>query len=308
MDRNDDRQQRFDPALLKQLVRLDLRARVIVDGLRHGLHRSRLHGFSTEFSDFKPYVSGDNLRFLDWRLFARTDRLFVKCFEAETSLELMLLLDATESMAWRWRDWISKLEYGVNLLAALACLHMRQQDQVGLLVHDARTLHFLPPRCRRSQLEAIFAVLEDVRPGRAEAFPELIQGLAEMKRHRGVVVVCSDLEEEQDAVAAALRALAATGHEIILFHLLDRAEIEMPFAEATHLRDTETGAVIPANIRVFRREYEAGVRRFRSEWRTQCEQAGILYSPLDTGLGYVDAIQQTLSRRAARRRGGMLAR
>ena len=281
---------KFDPEIVQQLGRIDLIANVIVDGVRHGLHRSRRRGFSTEFSDFKPYTPGDETRLLDWRVYARTDRLFVKCFEAETSLELALLLDASKSMAWRWQQCLSKLEYATNLTAALACLHMKQQDQVGLLVHDARRLHFLPPRCRKAQLEEIFAVLERVTPGSADTFPALVRGLAETKRHRGMVIACSDLEEDENDLRHALRMLARTDNDVVLFHVLDRAEIELPFTDATHLRDSETAAVIPVNLRLFREEYQESVDKFRAGWRDECEANGILYVPVDTGTNYVDAV------------------
>ncbi|OGV77789.1 MAG: hypothetical protein A3K19_27160 [Lentisphaerae bacterium RIFOXYB12_FULL_65_16] len=290
--------ERFDPEALEALGRIDLIASVIVDGVRQGQHRSARQGFSTEFSDFKPYTPGDDLRRLDWRLYARTDRLFVKCFEAETSLELMLLLDATGSMAWRWQNHISKLRYATHLLAGLACLHMRQQDQVGMLVYDAQQLHHLAPRCRRTQLEAIFALLDQLQPGTAQSLPFLADRLLGVKRHRGVVVVCSDLEENPEAVQAALTRLGGTDDEIILFHLLDRFEIEPPFAgTATHLRDSETGVLVPIDRRTFAAAHQADVQRFRAHWQDRCERLGILYLPVDTGTSYVEAIRAMIAAR-----------
>jgi len=289
--------EQFDPEILQQLGRIDLIVSIIVDGVRQGLHRTRRRGFSTEFSDFKLYVPGDDLRLLDWRIYARTDRLFVKCFEAETSLELMLVLDATASMAWRWEQRISKLEYATNLLAALACIHMKQQDQVGLLVHDARELHHLPPRCRRTQLNAIFALLEEVEPGHANTFALLVDSLSTVKRHRGLVIACSDLEEDESTIEASLKTLAGAEDEVILFHLLDQAEIELPFAQITHLRDSETGATIPVRLEDLKREHEAGLAQFRDHWREQCEKCGVLYVPIHTGMDYVDAIHTMLEAR-----------
>lgn len=288
----------FDPDVVRQLGRIDIIARVIVSGVRRGLHRSRRRGFSTEFSDFTPYTAGDDLRLLDWRLYARTDRLFVKRFEAETNVELMLLLDASASMAWRWQNNISKLEYAANLLAAFACLHMRQQDQVGLLVHDAVALHHLPPRCRRAQLEAIFSALDELSPGSADTFPILVDSLARLRRHRGIVIACSDLEEDEDSLREALRELAGTGNEIVLFHILDQAEVALPFQDATHIRDSETGATIPVNIQQFRQQYEESLQRFRESWQQECEQCGILYMPIHTAMNYVDVIIELVEKRA----------
>lgn len=292
--------EKFDPAVLQQLGRIDLIAKLIVDGIRHGAHRSRRRGFSTEFSDFKAYAEGDDLRLLDWRLFARTDRLFIKRFQAETSLEVMLLLDATGSMAWRWQQRLSKLEYAANLLAALACLHMRQQDQVGLLMYDAHTLRHLPARCRRTQLESIFALLENVRPGKADSLPVLVDSLLGVRRHRGMIVICTDLEEDEKALSRCLDMLGGVEDEIILFHLLDEAEIELPFTEATHIRDSETQAVIPINLRNVVKEHQDSLERWRAGWQERCERNSVVYVPIRTSMDYVDVIWSMIAAREHR--------
>ncbi|NQZ66986.1 MAG: DUF58 domain-containing protein, partial [Lentisphaeria bacterium] len=184
-------EKKFDPELLRQLGRIDIISKVIVDGLKQGGRKSRRKGFSSEFSDYKPYVEGDDLRLLDWRLYARTEKLYVKRFEAETSLEILLLMDATASMAWRWEDSISKLEYSANLMAAIAGIHIQQQDQVGLLVYDADDMHHLPPRARNTQLDLIFSVLAGLKPGAADSFEILVNSLNEMKHHRGRIIICT---------------------------------------------------------------------------------------------------------------------
>ncbi len=281
---------RFDPDIIQQLGRIDLIARAITDGLTHGVHRSQRRGFSTEFSDFKPYVPGDDTRLLDWRIYARTERLFVKRFEAETNLELMLLLDATASMAWRWGNNISKLEYAVNLFAALACLHMKQHDQVGLLVYDARDLHRLPPRASRTHLDRIFAVLAGIRPGRAECFPVMVKTLTQMRRHRGRIIVCTDLEEDESQVEQAMEELAGLEDEMILFHILDRAEVELPFEHATHLQDSESGELLAVNLPALKKAHGKNVRNFREYWQNNCGRWTINYQPINTGMNYADVI------------------
>lgn len=283
-----------DPFVVHSLGRLDLVAKVIVEGLRQGEHRSRRRGFSTEFSDFNPYVPGDDLRFIDWRLYARTDRLFVKSFEAETNLEVMLLMDASRSMAWRWQDRITKLEYATNLLAALGMLHIRQHDLVGLLLHDAHDLHHLPPRSRRNQLDAIFATLDAVEPDAGDNFPATLASLADYRRHRGRLILCSDLEEDPDALAQALESLTGHQDEVILLHILDQAEVELPFTDATHLRDSETGELIKVDLDTLKREHAAEVAAFQEHWRTTCTRWGIRYLPLHTGHAYVDVIYQLM--------------
>ena len=284
-------QHRFDPEILRQLGRIDLVARTIAEGAQWGQNRSRRHGFSTEFSEFRPYAVGDDIRFVDWHVYARTDRMYVKCFEAETCLDVCLLLDATKSMAWQWRDTITKLEYGTNLLAALACLHMKQHDPVSLLVYDARDAHYLPPRCRRPHLDEMFAVLASLQPGRADALLYLINELGRRRRHRGRVIICSDLMENERELVTALTRLASTGDDCILIHILDRAEIELPFGGATHLQDSETGALLPVNIPTARAHHAERVRQFREKWQRHCAGCGIQYVPVSTDLNYVEVIR-----------------
>jgi len=288
---------RFDPEVLQEAGRIDLIARTIVQGIAQGIHRSRQKGFSTEFRDHRPYVEGDDLRFLDWHVYGRTNRLFVKCFQAETSLEVTLLLDATGSMAWRWKNHISKLEYAGNLLAALALLHIRSSDRVGLMVHDAGQMHILPPRAQRKQLEGIFSVLTSLSPGGGDSFYLLARELADARRHRGRVIICSDLEEDEESVADALSIMGATGNEIILFHILDSAEIVLPFADSTCLKDSETGELLPVNIRKLQAEHQQCVRDFRARWQLECETRKIVYVPMDTGMRYDHVILEMMERR-----------
>jgi uncharacterized protein (DUF58 family) len=290
----------LDPGALRGLGRLDLIGRVIANALKGGKRRSRLHGFSTEFSDFKPYTPGDDLRFLDWRIYARTDRLLVRKYEAETSFESMLLLDASPSMAWRWEDTVSKLEYAANLLAAIAFVHIENQDSVGLAADDGRDAEVVPPRSARRQLDRIFAALETLRPDLSATGKEgqpgeapmvrLVGALESLRRHRGQVVLCSDLEEDPEACAAALESLGARDDDVVVIHLLDRAEVELPFQGATHLVDSETGETLPLAVEDLKATHERTVREFQESWRSRCEGWGMRYLPIDTGTGYVDAL------------------
>ncbi|MEM7397012.1 MAG: DUF58 domain-containing protein, partial [Verrucomicrobiota bacterium] len=210
---------------------------------------------------------------------------------AETDIEVMLLLDASRSMAWRWEDQVSKLEYAATLLAALTFLYMRQHDQVGLMVHDAEDLHYLPPRCRRAQIEEIYVTLDGVQPGAADTFTQLVKDVAERKRHRGHILICSDLEENDEQIEVALKTLSVREDEVMIIHLLDQAEIELPFADATHIRDSETGEVVPVNLVELKKSHREKIDRFRDHWSKLCRQYGMTYVPLDTGMNYIDAIQ-----------------
>jgi len=291
----------YNPDVVRELGRIDLVAKVVAQGVYQGFHRSRRRGFSTEFSDFRPFTSNDDLRFLDWRLYARTDKLFVKCYEAETNLESHLLLDASRSMAWRWEDEVSKLEYGSNLLAALACVHIEHQDPIGLLVHDANNLHVLRPNARRRQLEEICALLSEVEPGSGDLFLSLVRELAAMKRHRGMIIICSDLEEDLADAERALRELSGREDELVLFHILDHAEISPPFTRASHLVDSETGETVPISYREMMRKHADDVDGFRDYWRTRCDECGIQYVEVHTRMSYVDVIHSFLAERELRR-------
>ena len=281
---------KFDPEIVQQVGRLDLIAEMLATSLLVGMRRSRRHGFSTEFSEFKRYVPGDDLRFLDWRLYARSGKPFVRRFEAETELEHLLLLDATASMAWQWEETTTKLQYGANLLAAIACICTRHQDQVGLLVHDASRLYHLPPRCRREQLESIFGILENIEPGGGDALPRLVEGIAISKRHRGALVICSDLEENEEDTSIALEMLSHTDDRVHLIHVLDRAEEELPFGHLTHLEDCETGERRPADLGALRKGHDRTVEEFRGRWRKRCDKWGIAYQSVHTGMNYLDVL------------------
>ena len=286
--------EQFDPNVIHQLGRLDFIAKSIIDGVNRGVHQSRRRGFSTEFSDFKPYEVGDDLRLLDWRLYARTDKLFVKRFEAETSLELNLILDATGSMAWRWENNISKLEYATNLLAAIAALHINNRDNVGLLLYDANKVHHLPPRARKSHLDDIFSTLASVVPGHAESFPVLIENLTRMSHHQGRIIICSDLEEDEDKIEEAINEISGLKDDIILVHILDKAEVELPFESITHLQDAETGELVAVHLPTLKKHHEENLKIFRERWQNKCKNWGILYFPIDTSMNYVDTIIKLL--------------
>ena len=281
---------RFDPGVVQQLGRLDLIADLLSAGFLQGIRRSRHHGFSTEFSEYKPYVPGDDLRFLDWRVYARCEKLFVRRFEAETSLDVLLLLDATASMAWRWQDTVTKLQYGANLIAAIACICTQHNDRPGLLVHDAVRLSNLPPRCRHEQLDAIFTVLESIQPGGGDSLPALIEGLAGTRRHRCAIIICSDLEEDEEYTTMALEMLSYTDDRVHMIHLLHHAEEELPFGAVTHFEDSETRQRVRADIAALRKRHGETVSGFRATWRERCHRWGIGYQPVDTGMNYLDVL------------------
>lgn len=283
---------------LRRLGRIDLIAEIVGDALKQGLRRSRQIGFSVEFSDYKAYTPGDDLRFLDWRVFARTDRLLLRKYEAETCFESLLLLDASRSMAWRWKDEISKLEYAVHLFAAMAWVHVDHQDLIGLTAHDGQSLRHVPPRSSRSQLWRIYEVLTDLEPRASATFAPLVEAASVTKKHRGQIVLCSDLEEEEDSIEESLEALASRQDDVVILHLLDRAEIELPFGAVTHFEDSETGERLDVDLPYLRVAHRAAVEELRRRWETRCDRWGIRYLAVDTSMDYVDVLMRIATTRS----------
>lgn len=283
---------KYDPQSLQGLGRLDLIAAVIAEGIQAGLNKSRKYGFSTEFSDFKSYDKGDDLRMIDWRLYARTDKIYIRRYEAETEVEVMFLLDSSASMAWRYKNNITKLEYSANLLSGLAMLHMKQQNKAGLMTCDETESHYLQPRCSRNRLEEIYAILASVVPGKSSNLSKLAADLKSQKKQRGIVAVFSDLEEEEEELAKVFQELGAHDDEVVIYHILDDAEVTLPFETATWLKDSETGELVRVNIKEIKKEHSEKVEAFRSRRKELCSNNGLLYVPLETSHNYVDVIMK----------------
>ncbi|HEX3725322.1 MAG TPA: DUF58 domain-containing protein, partial [Pirellulales bacterium] len=217
------------PEVIRQVARLDLRAQFIVKGFLQGLHASPYHGFSVEFSEHRKYTTGDNPQDIDWLVYAKTDKYYVKKFEAETNITGYLVMDLSGSMGYTYRQTLTKFEYSICLAAALGYLMVHQQDPVGLITFDERIRDSLPPRSKRTQLGNVLSLLSRLQPaGKTEIAKSLIQ-IAAMLRHRSLVMLFSDLLADPDPILKALHRLRHGGHDVILFHVLDEAEVRFPF-------------------------------------------------------------------------------
>src|SRR4051794_24048992 len=217
------------PEVIRQVSRLDLRAKFIVEGFISGLHASPFHGFSVEFSEHRKYTPGDNIADIDWNVYAKTDRFYTKRFQAETNLTGYLVMDLSGSMGYTQRQDLTKFEYSISLAAALGYLMIHQQDPVGLVAFDQTVRHSLAPRSRRSQLGQILALLARLRPAGPTEVAASLPQLAGMLRHRSLVMLFSDLLGEPGPIQRALHRLRHSGHDVILFHILDEAEALFPF-------------------------------------------------------------------------------
>ncbi|MCU0606851.1 MAG: DUF58 domain-containing protein [Candidatus Edwardsbacteria bacterium] len=289
-------QQSLSPELVARLRGLDLKARLVVEGFLTGLHKSPYHGFSVEFAEYRPYMPGDEPKRIDWKALARSDRYYVKEFEEETNLKAYLLLDTSASMGYRRGGAPGKLEYGACLAAALAYLLLHQHDAAGLVAFDDRIRSYLPPRSRRSHWHQLVAALERLQAGGATRFGPVFAELAGRVRRRGLIVLISDLWDGWRDVVAALRHFRHLKHEVLVFHVLDRDEIEFPFERDAVFRDLERGDELPVSPAAGR-AYRLRVRDWRGSLARECRRHAIDYVPLDTATPFDRALLQYLHKR-----------
>jgi uncharacterized protein (DUF58 family) len=288
------------PEVIRQVARLDLRAKFIVQGFLAGLHASPYHGFSVEFSEHRKYVPGDDLKDLDWNIYAKTDRYYVKKFEAETNVTAYLVMDLSASMAYTYRQELTKFEYAICLAAALGYLMIHQQDPVGLVTFDTRIQTCLPPRSKRTQLGTILAVLAALKPaGKTEIAPCLHQ-LATMIRGKSLVLLFSDLLAEPGPVLEGLHHLRHRGNEVILFHILDEAEAHFPFDGVIEFQDVEEERKLTLDARGMKPDYLQALQEFQDFYRNECARANIDYVPMDTSVSFDKALMEYLLHRQKR--------
>ncbi len=288
------------PEVIRQVSRLDLRAKFIVEGFIAGLHASPFQGFSVEFSEHRKYSSGDNISDIDWNVFAKTDRFYVKKFQAETNLTGYLVMDLSASMGYTYRQELTKFEYGVSLAAALGYLMIHQQDPVGLIAFDEKVRQSLAPASKRSQLGNILSMLARLGPSGATDISASLHQVAGMLKHRSLVMIFSDLLGDHDAILKAFHRLRFAGHDLIVFHILDEAEAEFPFEGMLLLEDNETHETIEVDADAIKADYLEEVARFRANYKADCVRARIDYVPLHTGVPFDKALMSYLSLRQAR--------
>ncbi len=290
----------LDPALAARLSRLDLIARLVVEGFLTGLHKSPYHGFSVEFAEHRPYNEGDDIRFVDWKLFGKTDRYYIKQYEEETNLRAHLILDASGSMGYQKQGTITKLRYAALLAASLAYLMQGQQDAVGLLIFDERIRRLLPAHSTRVHFRRILTELENAEPsGHDTRIGPALHTMAERIRRRGLVLLVSDLwNEREEDVLQGLRHFRHQRHEVVLFHVLDPAEEEFPFREETEFQDLESGRRVFTNPWEIRGEYMKLLRERTSTYRVACGQMGVEYVPVSTATPFDLALFRYLEKRS----------
>jgi len=283
------------PEVIRHISRLDLRAQFIVKGFLQGLHASPFHGFSVEFSEHRKYTHGDNPDDIDWLVYAKTDKYYVKKFEAETNLTGYLVMDLSASMAYTHEQELTKFEYSICLAAALCYLMIHQNDPVGLITFGEKIVNSLAPKSKRQQIGNILSLLANLRPRNKTNIGQSLNQVAAMLKHSSLVMLFSDLLTDPDEVIASLRRLRHGGHDVILFHILDQAEVEFPFEGLVELRDPESGETLEIDADAYRSEYLEEISGFR-----ECRQSGIDYVPLDTSMQFDRALTEYLINRRGR--------
>jgi uncharacterized protein (DUF58 family) len=288
------------PEVIRQVARLDLRARFIVEGFLAGLHASPFHGFSVEFSEHRRYAPGDDVKDLDWTVYAKTERYYVKKFQAETNVTGYLAMDLSASMAYTYRQELTKFEYAICLAAALGYLMIHQQDPVGLVTFDTQLRTSLPPRSKRTQLGNILSVLANLKPAGTTDLAGSLHQLASMIRGKSLVMVFSDLLTDPGPVLGALHHLRHRGNEVILFHILDEAEVHFPFEGLVEFEDVESPDRLTVDARGMRDDYLDELGRFQQFYRTECSKANVDYVPIDTSITFDKALLEYLIQRQRR--------
>ncbi|HET7039431.1 MAG TPA: DUF58 domain-containing protein, partial [Gemmatimonadales bacterium] len=289
----------LDPYEVAELGGLELTTRGVVEGFLAGLHRSPFRGFSVEFTEHRPYQPGDELRYLDWKVLARADRLTVKQFEAETNLRAMLVLDASRSMAWSGEERrLTKLAYAQRLVAALALVLLRQRDATGLIAFDERVRSVVPARVRVQQRWALLSALSQVEAGEGTAAEPALRRVTDLLARRGLVVFVSDLLFDRDLALRALQFLRHRGHQVMVFHIMDPREVDLSGPPEARFEDLETGEGVVVRPREFRLAYAETVRRAIDAWRTACRRNGMSYHHVTTDTPFGHVLRRAAQRRA----------
>lgn len=287
----------LDPAVLARLGTLDLKARTVVEGFLSGLHRSPFKGFSVEFAEYRQYIHGDDLSTIDWKVFARSDRHYVKKFEEETNLRCHVLLDISASMGYGSHG-ITKYEYAQCLAASLGYLMNRQRDAVGLAAFDDEIRTMLPASARPGHLRALLLTLEQLRLGNQTNVSKPLHQLADTLTKRGMVVLISDLLDDPERVIRGLKDFRFRGTDVIVFHVLDPDELTFPFERATRFEDLETREEVMAVPSVARAQYLKGIGDLVDRYKRELGSAGIDYLQLSTAEPLEMALLAYLSTRA----------
>ncbi len=282
---------------IAQIDKFNLRARLIVEGFITGLHKSPYHGFSVEFSDHRQYIPGDSIRNIDWKVYGKTNRYYIKRYEEETNLKSYILVDHSKSMGYGSVK-TSKLEYSKAFASALSYLMISQQDAVGLLSYTDKITNYLPPRSMRNYLNLIFKELHKLQPEDSTKTAEILHSLADRIKKRGLIIIISDMIDDPEKIMQGLQHFRHQKHEVILFHIQDKQELDFSFRSETEFIDSETGEKITVNPWQIRNDYKKAYEKTVTYLKTKCHEAFIEYNPIYTSTPFDEALLQYLVKRS----------
>jgi len=287
----------LDPSFISKLNSLELKARLVVEGFMVGLHKSPYHGFSVEFSEHRAYMQGDNLKDVDWKVFGKTEKYFIKQYEEETNLRSYVFLDTSNSMAYNSGNNISKLDYSLTLAAALSYLMIHQQDAVGLTLYSEKINKFLPPKSSRAYLQEILKNLATVQASEKTNTAESLSEAAEKIKRKGLVIIISDFFDDINSVLKALKHFSYKKNEVIVFQILDPMERTFSFGKDAIFKDLETGDELTTQPYQIQKAYREAMSEFTNRIKTECLNSNIDYNLIETSDPYDKALLRYIQKR-----------
>jgi len=287
----------LQPDVVAKLANMEIVARLVVEGFITGLHKSPFHGFSVEFAEHRQYMPGDEIKHIDWKIFGRTDRYYIKQFEEETNLKGYLILDSSKSMAFSSGGRLSKLEYSCFITAALAQMMVQQRDAVGLTVYDEAVRTYMPPHATKSYLREILRQLEVLKPSNKTSTAESLHMIAERIKRRGLVIIISDLFDNPSEVMSALKHFRHKNNEVVVMQVLDPLEQSFAFGRDAVFKDLETNEELTTQPWHIQKAYQESMKDFLAKYKKECREHNIDYVLLDTSMPFDVALIHYLNKR-----------
>jgi uncharacterized protein (DUF58 family) len=285
------------PEVISKLANMELRARFVVEGFITGLHRSPFHGFSVEFAEHRQYMPGDEIKYIDWKILARTDKYFIKEFEEETNLKCYILLDKSKSMNYSSGKNITKLEYAKYVAASLSYLMIQQKDAAGLITFDETLNTYIPPHATHSYLKQILKELQNLNPGNKTGTAKSLSAIAERIKRRGLIIVLSDLFDNQSDVISTLKHFRYNNHEVIVFQILDPLERSFAFGKDAIFKDMETDEEMTTQPHQIQKAYQMEMKKFIDTYKKECMANHIDYNLIDTSVPFDTVLFNYLKKR-----------
>lgn len=288
----------LNPSVISRLNSLELRARLVVEGFMVGLHKSPYHGFSVEFSQHRPYMQGDSLKDIDWKVYGKSDKYFIKQYEEETNLKSYILLDTSKSMNYASEGNVTKIEYASTLVAGLSYLMIRQQDAVGLSLYSDKINKYMPPRASRAYLHEILKNLTEAKASDKTNTAASLHTIAEKIKRRGLVIIVSDLFDDVESVLSALKHFRYKKNEVIVFQVLDPMERNFAFGSDAVFKDMETGEEITTQPHHVQKSYSEAMAEFIGKIKAECLNSNIEYNLIETSTPFDKALFSYIQKRA----------